>query len=174
MRVIAGSLKGLQFASPHGHRTHPMSDKMRGALFNALGDLDDLTVLDAFAGSGALMFEALSRGAAQVTAIDEDRQAQRAIDRNIAKLGLTKAAKLIRASVEAWLRTSADSFDIILADPPYDRPQLSLLNKLATRVSPGGILVLSLPPDMAPELPGFELIQAKVYGDGSLRFYRAP
>jgi 16S rRNA (guanine966-N2)-methyltransferase len=83
MRIIAGRLGGRHFASPQGRRTHPMSDKMRGALFNALGDIDGLSVLDAFAGSGALAFEAVSRGAGHAVAIDVDKSAQRAIAENI-------------------------------------------------------------------------------------------
>ena len=70
MRVIAGRLGGRNFDSPKTQRTHPMSDKVRGALFNALGDLGGLTVLDAFAGSGACSLEAASRGATEVLAID--------------------------------------------------------------------------------------------------------
>ena len=67
MRIIAGSLGGRVFKAPSGHRTHPMSEKIRGAIFNALGDISDLTVLDAFTGSGALCFEAVSRGVANAT-----------------------------------------------------------------------------------------------------------
>ena len=72
MRIIAGYLGGRQFNSPRSNRTHPMSDKARGGLFNALGDISGLTVLDAFAGSGALSFEAISRGAESVIAVDID------------------------------------------------------------------------------------------------------
>jgi 16S rRNA (guanine(966)-N(2))-methyltransferase RsmD len=76
MRIIAGTLGGRTFESPHGRRTHPMSDKVRGSLFNTLGDIDGLTILDAFAGSGALAFEAISRGAEHVLAIEIDNRAQ--------------------------------------------------------------------------------------------------
>ena len=106
MRIIAGQLKGNMFASPHGNRTHPMSDKVRGALFNALGDIEGLTVLDAFAGSGALAFEALSRGAASATLLKKDKPAQRAISENIVTLNVEKRTKLIRASANAWLGTT--------------------------------------------------------------------
>src|ERR1700756_1715958 len=103
MRIIAGRLGGRRFASPRGHRTHPMSDKMRGALFNSLGELAGLSVLDAFAGSGALAFEAVSRGAKGAVAIDLDRSAQQAIAANITALGLQDQVKLVRASAGAWL-----------------------------------------------------------------------
>ncbi|HEY5152900.1 MAG TPA: RsmD family RNA methyltransferase [Candidatus Saccharimonadales bacterium] len=173
MRVIAGRLGGRNFASPRGHRTHPMSDKVRGALFNALGDIEGLSVLDAFAGSGALGYEAVSRGAAQVLAIDTDSNAQQAIAANITSLGLANNMKLIKASAAAWLSTSDETFDIVLCDPPYDDPQLKLLGRLAERVKPNGLAVFSLPPGIKPGLPAhYELLAAKSYGDARLLFYR--
>ncbi|MGC1176840.1 MAG: RsmD family RNA methyltransferase [Candidatus Saccharimonadales bacterium] len=173
MRVIAGTLGGRSFASPRGHRTHPMSDKVRGALFNALGDIRGLTVLDAFAGSGALSFEAISRGARSAMALDSDSAAQRAIAENIRTLHLASQVKLIKASAGAWLSTTDELFDVLLLDPPYDDLQSGLLLRLVERVKPGGMAVFSLPPDAAPELsPDFQLITTKDYGDAQLLFYR--
>lgn len=173
MRVIAGSLGGRQFQSPSGHRTHPMSDKSRNALFNALGDITGLTVLDAFAGSGALSFEAVSRGAEQATAIDKDRHAQDTIAANIKGLQLRQKVKLIKASANAWLTTTAETYDLVLLDPPYDDLQMDLLLKLASRVKPGGLAVISLPPDQKVTLShNFSLLTAKNYGDNQLRFYK--
>lgn len=175
MRVITGSLGGRQFAAPRGRRTHPMSDKMRGSLFNALGDIEGLSVLDAFAGSGALAFEAASRGASQALAIENDAAAQRAITENINSLGLSKPVKLVRASAAAWLRTTDAKFDIVLNDPPYENPQLPLLAQLAGRAKPGGLVVFSLPPKTSVVLPDdYALLSTKNYGDGQLVFYRAP
>src|SRR6185312_1690039 len=102
LRVVAGALGGRVFDSPDGHRTHPMSERVRGGLFNALGDIENLTVLDAFAGSGALGFEAISRGAASVLAVEIDKRAQDAISRNIRTLGLAKQMKLVRANCSSW------------------------------------------------------------------------
>jgi 16S rRNA (guanine966-N2)-methyltransferase len=173
MRIIAGRLKGRQFNSPRGHRTHPMSDKMRGALFNALGDIGGLTVLDAFAGSGAIGFEAISRGASHATVIDSDRNAQQAMLNNIKELGLAKQIKPIKASSAAWLRTSEETFDIVIVDPPWDEPQLGLISRLAERTESGGIFVTSLAKESSLHLPeGFELLSSKDYGDGALTFYR--
>jgi len=173
MRVIAGSLGGRQFASPRGRRTHPMSDKARGALFNVLGDVSGLTVLDAFAGSGALAFEAASRGASRAVAIDVDKSAQRAIAANIAALGLTDRVKLVRASASAWLSTTDDQFDVILCDPPYDDQQPALVSKLAGRAKAGGLVVLSSPLSSDTELAdNFQRLTAKDYGDARLSFYR--
>ncbi|HVS58935.1 MAG TPA: 16S rRNA (guanine(966)-N(2))-methyltransferase RsmD [Candidatus Saccharimonadales bacterium] len=174
MRIIAGTLGGRQFSSPHGHRTHPMSDKARGGLFNALGDIEGLQVLDAFAGTGALGYEALSRGAASVVAIESDRSAQTTIAQNISDLGLSTQIKLVKASANAWLTFSNDVFDIALLDPPYDDLQLTLLTKLAERAKPGGVIVLSLPPTAEFALPesSYELLKQKSYGDIQLVFYR--
>lgn len=159
--------------SPKGHRTHPMSDKGRGALFNALGDIGGLSVLDAFAGSGALSFEAVSRGAARATAIERDRAAQQAIEASIGMLGLGKEVKLIKANAAGWLKTAEGTFDLVLLDPPYDNLQPGLLASLAERTVNAGTIVLSLPPDADFNLPDrFERLAAKDYGDAQLVFYR--
>src|SRR3954451_4433743 len=119
MRIIAGHLKGRLIQTPHGHKTHPMSDKMRGALFNVLGDIEGLTFLDAFAGSGALVFEAASRGAKSVTAIDRDTSAHKVLEQNAKDLGL-KSVKVVRANTGGWsIHNAEKSFDILLLDPPY-------------------------------------------------------
>jgi 16S rRNA (guanine966-N2)-methyltransferase len=150
-----------------------MSDKMRGALFNALGDLGGLTILDPFAGSGALAFEAISRGATRAVAIDIDRSAQQTIADNIAALGLRGRVKLVRASAHAWLSTTDELFDVIVCDPPYNDLQNLLLVKLAQRIKVDGLVVLSLPPTAAVHLPAnFEHLTTKTYGDAQLIFYR--
>ncbi|HEY1064232.1 MAG TPA: RsmD family RNA methyltransferase [Candidatus Saccharimonadales bacterium] len=173
MRIIAGTLGGRLFNSPHGHRTHPMSDKMRGALFNMLGDIEGLTVLDPFAGSGALAFEAASRGAASVVAIDQDRNAQRTIGENIELLGVDDTVKLVKANAYGWLRTSKEVFDIVLLDPPYDRLQYDLLELLVHRVAKGGTVILSWPGkyDRMPQFTNLTLTTTKHYGDSSLYVY---
>lgn len=151
-----------------------MSDKARGALFNVLGDIDGLTVLDPFAGTGALSFEAISRGVASATAIDSDRTAQKTIRDNIKKLGLDGRVKLIAATANAWLSTSPnETFDLVLCDPPHDNLQPNLLQRLAERTKPGGIVVLSLPPSSNFELPtNYQLVANKSYGDIRLEFYK--
>ena len=175
MRVIAGRLGGRVFASPRGHRTHPMSDRVRGALFNTLGDIAGLSVLDAFAGSGALGFEALSRGGAQATLVEPDKSAQRTIADNIADLKIADSTKLIRAKVQSWLATTDQQFDIVLCDPPYDDINHALLEKLAARAKPGGTVVYSLPPSSSFRPPEpFELLSRKDYGDATLSFWRRP
>ncbi len=151
-----------------------MSDKARGALFNILGDITGLTVLDAFAGTGALGFEAVSRGSGRVLAIERDKPAQRVIEQNIASLGLSNQMKLVKATANAWLQTNPGAkFDIVLCDPPYDDLQPNLLSKLAETMAPGGLMVVSWPGGMRlPEFAGCQQIEQRSYGDMQLVFYR--
>lgn len=174
MRVIAGTLGGRHFASPRSHRTHPMSDKVRGALFNILGSLDGLSVLDAYAGSGACGIEALSRGARTVLAIDIDPTAVQTIAANIRELGLTEDMKVQRANISSWLQTHEQKrFDIILADPPYDVIRPDILQALSIHVNSHGLFVVSFPGGTAAaEYKGFERPEVKSYGDAQLAFYR--
>jgi 16S rRNA (guanine966-N2)-methyltransferase len=150
-----------------------MSDKVRGALFNALGDIAGLSVLDAFAGSGALSFEAVSRGAKSAVAIEPDESAQKAIGENVRALRLSEQVKLVKASAQAWLSTTTETFDILLCDPPYDNLQRPLLQRVAERTKPNGVIVFSLPPATEFALDSkFQLLTAKSYGDAELVFYR--
>jgi len=175
MRIIAGELKGREFSAPKGHKTHPMSDKARGALFNVLGDVGGLDFLDAFAGSGALAVEAISRGAASVTAVEKDKAAYSVIEQNIKSLALRDQIKASRANVAGWsIHNMEREFDVLLLDPPYDDLQTSTLQKLINRhVTPSGLAVLSWPGHTQP--PGFtgtQIVAVKNYGDAQLVFYR--
>jgi 16S rRNA (guanine966-N2)-methyltransferase len=175
MRIISGSLKGRQFLTPHSHKTHPMSDKVRGALFNVLGDIDGLSFLDAFAGSGALAFEAASRGAKNVIAIDIDRSAHSIIERNVKELQLQKFVKVTKANIAGWsVHNMEKTFDILLLDPPFDDLQINLLQRLIKRhVKTSGLAVLSLSGrEKIPEFEMTEIAATKDYRDAKLVFYR--
>jgi 16S rRNA (guanine966-N2)-methyltransferase len=173
MRIVAGQLGGRTFDSPSGHHTHPMGERVRGALFNTLGDITGLMVLDAFAGSGGLGFEAISRGAGHVVAIEPDRLAQRAIAENTSRLAIADRVKLVRAKAQSWLSTTQESFDIVLCDPPYGNVNEELLKDLSDRTKPGGITVFSLPPGYDPGIgTSYKLLQKKDYGDAVLFFFR--
>src|SRR5262245_7168572 len=123
MRVIAGSLKGRQLKAPTWEGLRPTSDKLRGTIFNILAPrIAGARVLDAYAGTGAVGIEALSRGAASVTFVDRDRRAQALIEANLARCGIADGYVIIRASVARALETLDRSqlFDIMILDPPYD------------------------------------------------------
>lgn len=174
MRVIAGTLKGREIKSPHGHRTHPMSDKVRGALFNVLGDIEGLTFLDAFAGSGALAIEAISRSAKSAIAIDKDSSAHKVLEQNIKEL-CPKNVKAVKANTGGWsLHNMEKKFDILLLDPPYNELQFNLLQKLINRhLKADGLAVFSIPGNInAEEFDGVKIAAAKNYGDAQLVFYR--
>jgi 16S rRNA (guanine966-N2)-methyltransferase len=123
MRVIAGSLRGRRLHSAQGGATRPTSERARGGLFDWLGDrVAGASVLDLFAGSGALGIEALSRGAERVTFVESARAACAALRLNLSELDLVDAVRLlpydVRRGVQLLLREGA-RFDLILADPPY-------------------------------------------------------
>lgn len=153
-----------------------MSERIRNALFNSLGDeVQGATVLDAFAGSGAVGFEALSRGADHVTFLERDRIAGKVIDKNIATLGCEEAARLIRASVAAWSDGNSDKrFDLIFADPPYHDTQFSTVKRLFTHLNVGGSMILSHPGkgETLSGVKGIVVVDNRSYGNASLTFFR--
>lgn len=173
MRIISGDLGGRQFQSPPGHRTHPMSEKARGALFNALGDISGLSVLDAYSGSGALAFEAVSRGAKSAVAIEKSPQAFKTIKENIESLSLYDTVKATRANISSWLSNNPEvMFDLVLVDPPFDKLQPKILDNLVRVVIPGGTLVLSWPSsEPEPKLAELNTVQTNSYGDNLLIFF---
>ncbi|MFZ1360835.1 MAG: 16S rRNA (guanine(966)-N(2))-methyltransferase RsmD [Candidatus Saccharimonadales bacterium] len=175
IRIVSGSFGGRKIEAPDGRRTHPMGDRPRSALFNIIhAELEGAEVLDAFAGTGALGLEALSRGATSATFIERDRIAQHVLARNIASLGVDTHAKLIRTSVSNWLDTTdCSGFDIIFVDPPYHDLQLSTVSRLFSLLKPGALMVLSTP-DRCEALsePGVVVVDNRSYGTVNLTFYR--
>ncbi len=174
MRVISGNLGGRQFDSPGTKLTHPMSDKIRGALFNILGDITGLTLFDPFAGSGAIGIEAASRGASKIVAIDWDNQAYKTITSNVEKLKINGIVEVVHGNAIGWSNGHKETtFDLVVLDPPFDKVLYSHLIKLSKHVAPTGLLVVSLPEDEENfNLPGFEPVMKKSYGDARLAFYR--
>jgi 16S rRNA (guanine966-N2)-methyltransferase len=151
-----------------------MSDKVRGGLFGVLGDIKGLTVLDAFAGSGALAIEAISRGAKHAVAIEVDKGAHKSITNNIKELGIEDRIKAVRAFAGAWsTRNQAQLFDLIFLDPPFDDVPYRDLKHMPRHLANGGTLVLSWPGKAeALKFPGLQIVQNKHYGDAQLVFYQ--
>ncbi len=173
MRIVSGKLGGRQFASPRGYRTHPMSEKMRGALFSSLGNIEGATVLDTYSGSGALSFEAVSRGASQVVAVEHDINGYRTIVNNVNDLAISEKISVFRANVKSWSNNNKDKlFDIVLADPPYDDIRPDIIEKISRHLDEGGVFVVSWPGKEKPrELLGLQIIKNNSYGDSQLVFY---
>ncbi len=176
MRIIAGTLGGRWFdVGGLGPRTHPTGERVRGGLFNKLGDLTGKTIFDAFGGSGAYAYEAVSRGAASVLITERDPRAQRVIARNIEALNLHSSIKLVKASCSAWSnRNQNKQFDILICDVPYDNMQLSTVSTLIRHLKDNGLMVLSYPGrESAPTVNGVVVVDKSYYGDAALAYYRA-
>ena len=150
LRIIAGRFGSRLINADVGRATHPMGDRVRSALFARLlshRSIDGAKVLDAFAGTGALGLEALSRGAGSVTFVERDKVALRVLRGNIKLLGVSEQVTVVSTSVKTWLDTKdqSDSYDIVLADPPYNYPQPETVSRLVETLQPGGLMILSYP-----------------------------
>lgn len=175
-RIIAGKFGGRTIQSPEGSITHPMSERVRNALFNIIGpdELKDATMLDAFAGSGAVGLEALSRGAKHVTFVDRDSVATRTIKDNTAMLSAQNDTTVITSNISTWSETVNESFDLIIADPPYDDTQFSTVTGLFRLLKPNGLMVLSYPGrgEAPTGTNGVVVVDNRSYGTAALTFYR--
>jgi 16S rRNA (guanine(966)-N(2))-methyltransferase RsmD len=170
MRIVAGTHGGRRLLAPRGREVRPTSDRVREALFSILGDrVVGASVLDLFAGTGALGLEALSRGAARATFVDRDTSAVQA---NLAALGLE--GEVHRRDALAFLRAGAGPFDLVFLDPPY-RDAGSLGPKLADTLPAAlarGALVVSESDRREPlDLPGLETLDERRYGDTLIRLH---
>jgi 16S rRNA (guanine966-N2)-methyltransferase len=176
LRVIAGALRGRKIAAPLGRTTRPTSDRVRESLFNLLGEIRrDARVLDLFAGTGALGIEALSRGAAHATFVENDRDALRILRENIAALGLEGRCTIIAADAHHEFAPSSPPFDVTFADPPYGIEAGEAALRMAAKcAAPGGIVCLENdakdPEPPAPE--GFNIWKSRRYGGTRVTLYR--
>ncbi|HET8529375.1 MAG TPA: 16S rRNA (guanine(966)-N(2))-methyltransferase RsmD [Gaiellaceae bacterium] len=154
MRIIAGTRKGHTIQAPRGRDTRPTSDRVRENVFNILGSVEGASVLDLYAGSGALGLEALSRGAAHATFVDSDRDAVRAIEQNLDRLRL-RATVLQRDAVQL-LAAETRKYDLVLVDPPYamyTEIEPKLARYLPAVLAGDGVLVVETDAGTQPELP---------------------
>jgi 16S rRNA (guanine966-N2)-methyltransferase len=177
MRIIAGQWRGRPLAAPKGDATRPTADRTREALFSMLasrvGSFEDLAVADFFAGSGALGFEALSRGAASCLFVEQDRAALDALRANAEKLGVRAD---IRATSVLALGPAPKPMDVILMDPPYGTGAGSVaLDKLARLGWTGPATWVSIETAKAEtiEVAGFEIDAERVHGKAKLTILRA-
>lgn len=175
IRIISGEFGGRKIEAPDTSKTHPMSERIRNALFNSLGEeIRGAEVLDAFAGTGSVGLEALSRGARHVTFVERDRIAQKILAKNITSLSVEDRVAIIRTTVSNWLETSdGGEFDVIFADPPYHDTQFSTVERLFGLLKPGGLMVLSHPGrGEVPTKTGVVVVDNRSYGNAFLTFYR--
>jgi 16S rRNA (guanine966-N2)-methyltransferase len=175
LRIIAGTRRGHKIAAPKGLDTRPTSDRVRESAFNLIGPVDGASVLDLFAGSGAMGLEALSRGAESATFVESDRDACRTINRNLDKLELSGAKVLCQDALTA-LRADARAgrrYDLVLVDPPYRRfssLQNALIQYLPEVLEPGGLLIVETAASDEPELP-LPKLKSRRYGAARLTLF---
>ena len=178
MRVIAGRLGGRRLKAPRGRVTRPTSDRVKEGLFAMLGDVQGASVLDLFAGTGALGIEALSRGAGRAVFVEHDPGAVRALKDNLHALGIEPIeTEVRRRDVLGALRsarTREETYDLVFIDPPYRRvhdwgPELSMV--LPSLLGPGARVIVESDRRAPLELE-MEVQQERRYGDTSIRIHR--
>ncbi len=211
MRITGGRWRSRALDAPRGLATRPTSDRVREALFSMLaadgllGSADDMDdeadeagaapgprVLDLYAGTGALAFEALSRGASHAVLVEHARDAVAAIRKNARALGVSSSARgtggtggagagllLFETKVERALLKIEGPFGVVFLDPPYADVRgagfAAILGQAATLLGPGGALVLEhASTDQPPAVTGLALDRTRRYGDTSVTLYRAP
>ncbi|MDX6664666.1 MAG: rRNA (guanine966-N2)-methyltransferase [Solirubrobacteraceae bacterium] len=172
MRVIAGRFGGRRLAAPRGDATRPTSDRVREALFSVLGDLGGLSVLDLFAGSGALGIEALSRGAGSAVFVERAVAALTALEANLETLGI--AAEVHKGDARAYVRNASragHTYDLVFFDPPYrDAERLGRDLDLPSVIAADGRLVAESDrrTPVAIDLP---VLFERRYGDTVIRIH---
>lgn len=172
--IQAGKFKGQTLALPPHNITRAMAEKNRAAIFNALGDVQGLVVLDLFAGGGTLGFEALSRDVVKVTFVEKNAKAAEVIRKNTAQLHVENQVTMVQKPVEKFEESeAAGEYDIVFFDPPYAEFDINLVQNLSYLVKLGGIVVLSCSSKTRFDEPtGFELIKDKIYGDTKITYLR--
>lgn len=186
MRIVSGDFRGKALVTPPGQTTRPTSDRARQAIFNILehapwsAGLSGKRVIDLFAGSGALGFEALSRGASFCLFVETDEAARGAIRENVDAMGLFGRTRVHRRdATQLGLRPGADgpAFDLAFLDPPYGKGLVEVaLAKLAEGgwLAPGAVIVAERGvSEPALTAPGFEPLDDREYGAARVWFLRA-
>jgi 16S rRNA (guanine966-N2)-methyltransferase len=176
VRIVAGSRKGHRIAAPKGVVTRPTGDRVREAVFSIVGAVEGSSVLDLFAGSGAMGLEALSRGAASCVFVEHDRDAARVIQANLEKLKLTGAIVTNRdvAGAVREERARGRRFDLVLVDPPYDEWEAhasTLAELLPGVLADDALVVVETSDRVEPSLP-LDLVTTRRYGSARITVFQ--
>jgi 16S rRNA (guanine966-N2)-methyltransferase len=182
MRVVSGRLRGRKIKAVPSTGTRPVLERVRTALFDTLApDLPGASVLDAFAGTGSLGIEALSRGAASCTFLDIGQAALETLRFNVKNLEIQNESEVRKSDAFAFVRHTKRSFDLVLIAPPqYEGLWSEMLHLIAERpdvVSPGGLLVTQIDPKEylpghIPQMTQFTLEKNKRYGNTLILIFR--
>jgi len=172
MRIIAGEMRGRQLKAVEGRHTRPTSDKVKGAIFNVLGDkVLDSRVLDLFAGTGNLAIEALSRGSCEAVLVEKNYDAYQVIQNNLKQVGVCHKSKLLLMDAFNFIHRYPDEvFNLIFLDPPYRQeliPKVLQSLKKYSYLSPDGVIVAETAKDeeLSGDLYPFEIRKTGEYGD---------
>jgi 16S rRNA (guanine(966)-N(2))-methyltransferase RsmD len=177
MRIIAGDLKGQRLVAPKGWKVRPTSDRVREAIFSALGDrVVDARVLDLYCGTGALAIEALSRGAERAVLVDQDTRPALG---NVQRLGLAERVELVRADVGRWLHQvslapAAGKFNLVFVDAPYrlaDPVSRDLNQHLPMLLAPNGRAVIESGARRPLRIDSLESLRQRRYGAADVTIY---
>lgn len=179
MRVTGGLFKGRRLAAPKSGRIRPALDQVKEAVFNILGDISGVKVLDLFAGTGSIGIEALSRGAKECVFVDESREAISIIRENLRRLGIEQNAIVFAKSASIAVRVlgrRGEQFDLIFIDPPYLK---NLVNSTVEKIDEykllkqGGTIVIEHhPKEPVLKHKAFEISDRRKYGQTVVTFMR--
>ena len=184
MNIISGKYKNSPILSPNDIQTHPMGSREKLALFNSLvshldsRSLEGLRALDAFAGTGALGLEALSRGASSVVFVEKSPKIAKILEKNLENVlldhDLIKNQKIIKKDVKNLEKTDFDgNFDLIFADPPYNFYSEALISPLVAFLAPRAVLALSLPKSApTPVFEGLTPVSEKTYANAKIILFK--
>ena len=177
MRIISGIRRGHKLVGFEGEKIRPTTDRVKESVFNLIQEfIPGSKVLDLFAGSGSLGFEAMSRGAESVIFVDKDIDSVNVVRKNANELAFGDTVKILHMSYDEFLRNSKECFDIIFLDPPYNKgfiePVLADISK-NMRISEDGIVVLeSDDTDMHGEIEGLSILKQRKYGRSYITVYQ--
>jgi 16S rRNA (guanine(966)-N(2))-methyltransferase RsmD len=178
MRIVGGRLGGRVLRAPTGQATRPTSEKVREAVFNILGEVEGASVLDLFAGSGALGLEALSRGAAHATFVDTGRPALAAMRANLDELGVGDRATVLASDAVAVAagHRPTEPWSLVFVDPPYRSELARRAVEALQHLAPDAVIVIEHDRRNAPpeRLGSLLRTDERRYGDTLVSFYRAP
>jgi 16S rRNA (guanine966-N2)-methyltransferase len=182
MHIIAGTLKGQRLVTPRGHRTRPTADQVRIALMDTLMPyLSGARFLDVFAGAGGVGLEALSRGAARAVFVERDAEAVKALQRNVAALGVRAAARVLPLDAGRALNRlalEAERFELVFLDPPYEAGlgEATLLRLgTGTVTAPEAIVIAQHFSKHVPHerIGALQAFRTRRFGETTLTFFRA-
>jgi 16S rRNA (guanine966-N2)-methyltransferase len=176
MRVIAGELGGRNLVAPRGWKVRPTSDRVREAIFSALGEVGGAEVLDLYGGTGALAIEAISRGAGHAVLVDRDTRPALG---NVERLGISERIDLVRSDVPRWLAARAEEpdpprFDLVFVDAPYKlaaRVGQELDTHLSRLLTAGGRAIVESDARRPVRLESLERLRQRRYGSTEVTFY---